>query len=816
MYSCRWRIWIVLGVYGVLTAIVTQPTLAHLGTHIPGSEGDALNHLWTFQWVKSALLSGQSPFYTGQLYHPHGVSLLFHNIAWLHIAAWLPLQVFIGAASAYSLIFIANFTVNAFAFYLFAREESGSEMASFVGGLVCGFWPYTLSHHNHPNLILIGWIPLTMLYLRRTIKGDGKRDVVWTAVFLALIGLTRWQLLVMSILPIGSYLIYQLCQQRLTRPILARLALSGFMAMILLSPLAAPVLSAQLSRDNPDDLFVEETSSQTDLLAYFVPNRYHPLWGQAAFQLYDNFGVNKVYTPFIGYTVLLLIVVAAVTRWRKVWFWLLLTGLTILLALGPSLRFNGNFYGPLPYLWLQDFFLVKIIRHSDRLNVLLAVSIGMCVVWGITAVSRHRLPWLASLFIITEALMAYPQYPLDIPAWYQQIAQTTDHYAFLDIPMGSRSFDKEYMLYQLTHGKPLVGGHVSRLPREALAFINSVPLLQAAQADNESPEALVNVSHQMKLLAQAGVRYLVLHKKFLSQEQTLAWQAWLIRRPLFEDDALVVYETAAYSQQPAITQPIITNEQGVVWGVVQTAVSPATVTQAGNIDIQIGWGSHQPPQSNDELCFQLQGGGEIVPLAPCVPLAPQWPPTQWGSNEWVYTSHHYNLSPYLAGDDYQVILQVGEEATAVAGTFSLETQPRQFTPPRPQTTTRFIWPEALNLAGYDLNVEANTFTITLYWQARQRMEVSYKFFLHVLNSESGIVTAQEDAVPQNWTYPTNWWEADEFVADTVTVTVPAGTYDLLLGWYEPETGERLPVQTADGIFYPGQFVPLTTVSLPGS
>jgi hypothetical protein len=163
-----------------------------------------------------------------------------------------------------------------------------------------------------------------------------------------------------------------------------------------------------------------------------------------------------------------------------------------------------------------------------------------------------------------------------------------------------------------------------------------------------------------------------------------------------------------------------------------------------------------------------------------------------------------------------VILQVGEETTAVAGTFSLETQPRQFTPPRPQTTTRFIWPEALNLAGYDLNVEANTFTITLYWQARQRMEVSYKFFLHVLNSESGIVTAQEDAVPQNWTYPTNWWEADEFVADTVTVTVPAGTYDLLLGWYEPETGERLPVQTADGIFYPGQFVPLTTVSLPGS
>ena len=814
MSSFRWHTWFVLGVYGVLTAIITQPTLVHLGTHIPGSEGDALNHLWTFQWIKTALLSGQSLLYTDQLYYPNGVSLLFHNIAWLHIAVWLPLQAIIGAAPAYSLIFIANFTVNAFAFYLFAREESGSEMASFIGGLVCGFWPYTLSHHNHPNLILIGWIPLTMLYLRRTIKAGRKRDVVWTAVFLALIGLTRWQLLVMSILPIGSYTIYQLCQQRLTRPILVRLALSGFIAMILIAPLAAPVLLAQLNRDDPNDLFVEETPSQTDLLAYFVPNRYHPLWGQAAFSLYDNFSVNKVFTPFIGYTTLLLILVAVATRWRKVWFWLLLTGLTILLALGPSLRFNGNFYGSLPYHWLQDFFLVKIIRHPDRLNVLLAVSIGMCVVWGITAVSRRPLSWLASLFIITEALMAYPQYPLDVPAWYQQIARTTDRYAFLDIPMDSRSFDKEYMLYQLTHGKPLVGGHVSRLPREALAFINSVPLLQQAQENNGSPEALVNVSYQMGLLAQADVRYLVLHKKFLSQEQALAWQAWLIRPPLFEDDVLSVYETAAYSQQPAITQPLISNEQGIVLGVVQTTVSPSTVAQAGNIDIQIGWGSHQPPQSNDELCFQLQGSGDIIPLAPCVALAAEWLPTQWGTNEWVHTSHHFNLSPYLAGGDYQVILQVGEEATAVAGTFSLETHPRQFTPPRPQTTTHFIWPDALNLAGYDLNIEANTFALTLYWQARQRMDTSYKFFLHVLNTETGTVTAQEDAIPQNWTYPTHWWEAEEFVADTLTLTVPSGTYDLLLGWYEPETGERLPVQMADGTPYPGQFVPLTTVTLP--
>jgi hypothetical protein len=359
--------------------------------------------------------------------------------------------------------------------------------------------------------------------------------------------------------------------------------------------------------------------------------------------------------------------------------------------------------------------------------------------------------------------MVYPLYPLDVPAWYKQVAQEPGRFAVLDIPMDSRSYDKEYMLYQLTHGKPLVGGHVSRLPQEAMVFINSVPFLQQIEGQSLPPAELVNVSQQMNLLAQADVRYLVLHKKFLSREQELAWQSWLMQPPHFGDETLLGYETAAYSQPPPITQPLVTNAQGVVLGVVQTAVSPLTVTQASDIDIQIGWGSHQPPVSNSELCFQLQNGGDISLLAPCMPLAPEWPPTQWGAHEWVQTSHHFNLSPYLAGGNYQVILAVEGGGTAVVGTFSLEVHPRQFTPPQPQTTTQLIWTEALNLVGYDLNAANDTITITLYWQAEQRMETSYKFFVHALDAQTGVVAAQVDAIPQNWTYPTNWWEADESV-----------------------------------------------------
>ena len=841
MSFSRRRIWLVLGVYVVLTAVITQPTLSHLGTHIPGSEGDALNHLWTFTWVKDALLSGQNPFYTTQLYYPHGVSLLFHNIAWVHIAVWLPLQAIIGGAAAYALVFIANFTFNAFAFYLFAREEVASETAAFIGGLVCGFWPYALSHHNHPNLILIGFIPLTMRHLRRLVRkeergerGEGRgvnfqppvsnlqssrnikphRDVVWTAVSLTLIGLTRWQLLVMSILPLGCYLLYQLWQQHPTRQIIGQLATTGLLAMALMAPLAAPVLITQL-QDTHDPL-LKESPNQTDLLAYFVPNRYHPLWGETAFKLYDNFSINKNFTPTISYTVLLLLLIAALFRWRESWFWLLLAGLNILLALGSSLRFNGTFYGTLPYAWLQDTFLGEIIRHPDRLNVLLAIPVAMGVAWGITAVSSHRiLPLLASLLIITESLMTFPQYPLNVSLWYQQIAQETDSFAILDLPMDSRSFDKEYMLYQIAHGKPIIGGHVSRLPAEALTFIKSVPFLQQAQGQRVPPMNLVNVSQQMAQLAQADIRYLVLHEKFLRQEQEDAWQEWLIVPPIYQDKAIIVYETAALQNSPPISQPLLTNEQNAIeLGLVQTAVTPQTIPQAGNLHLSLSWGSHQPPTNDIDICFELHNDTDIIPLTPCQPLAVQWPSAQWQTNEWLHTEHDFPLSPHLADGDYEVVVHVVGGDTAVLDTITYNSQPRQFTAPSPQNRVSLQWPAGLNLIGYDTAIQNQDLSLSLHWQAQQRLDTSYKYFIHAVDAQTNEVITQIDTVPRNWNYPTSWWEANEYVTDRATLNLPPGTYHLLVGWYEPDTGTRLPVETTDHTPFPNQIAPLTTITIP--
>ncbi|UCC65252.1 MAG: glycosyltransferase family 39 protein, partial [Anaerolineae bacterium] len=212
------RVIMVLIAYVVLSVLMTWPLAAQLGTLLPaGAGGDVWTHQWTFWWVKKAIAEGHNPFYTDLIFYPNGVSLTSHNIAWLNIAAWLPLQAIVGSNAAYSLIFIGIFALNGLAMYLLAREWTGSSVAAFIGGLVYGFWPYTLSQSGHPNMIVVCWVPLALLYLRRTLDKGRWQDAVLVGVFVALTGVARWQLLVMGGVVIGLYVVYRCLTEEASR-----------------------------------------------------------------------------------------------------------------------------------------------------------------------------------------------------------------------------------------------------------------------------------------------------------------------------------------------------------------------------------------------------------------------------------------------------------------------------------------------------------------------------------------------------------------------------------------------------------------------
>jgi hypothetical protein len=770
---------LILTAYVLVAVVMTWPVAAHLGTHLPGGGDDVWVHQWTFWWVKESIAKGYNPLYTHLLFYPEGVSLATHNFAWLNIAAWLPLQAVVGSNAAYSLLFIATFALNGFSMFLLARELTGLPSAAFVGGLVYGFWPYTLSHYGHPNMMLTCWVPLALLYLHRTLEKKRVRDALLSGLFLALTGITRWQLLVMGGVSVLLYLAYRCLIDKSCRTwhTLRLLGLTGLAAGALIAPLMIPVVGAYLTQPSPEDAFTDESLiGQTDLLAYVIPGQDHPLWSDAAAQVYDNFVDNRVYVAFVGYTTLALGLWGSVRRWRQARLWLLAAAVYVLLALGPQLRLNGQLYPqvPMPYRLVGDLWFIQILRKPDRFNIFLGLPLGMLVTWGVAALppkrSSLRLSLLASalgLLILREyALIPYPTVQPAVPAWYDQLAQEPGDFAVLDLPMDTRSFDKNYAFYQTIHGKPLVEGHVSRPPQEAFAFIKGNALVSAfAQREQlrVQPELTVN----LETLAEAGVRYVVVHKQFLPGDLAADWTHALAARPVYEDA-----EIAAFATRP---------EAGIHFGVAHDfgglILAQAIIESEPPFVLETHWWSPDGQTVTASIRKASSTDGTLF--------------TQTVTVERGFSIIRMQLAPshLTPSDEIEILLEANGESYTLPQRVRLTPGGWFAARLRPDAT----WVDAIALRGVDWHRLSNTLYVDLQWETLQAVEADCKFFVHLLD-EGGALVAQYDGMPGNWTHPTSAWKAGEWFSDQVPIDlhdVPAGTYRLAIGWYAPDSGQRL-------------------------
>jgi hypothetical protein len=104
--------------------------------------------------------------------------------------------------------------------------------------------------------------------------------------------------------------------------------------------------------------------------------------------------------------------------------------------------------------------------------------------------------------------------------------------------------------------------------------------------------------------------------------------------------------------------------------------------------------------------------------------------------------------------------------------------------------------------------------LTLYWQASQRMTVSYTVFTHLLDKD-GSIWGQRDSIPVKGTYPTTGWVEGEVITDAHEIAVksdaPPGDYQIEVGMYDAATGQRLPVFDEGGTRLPGDRILLDQV-----
>lgn len=126
--------------------------------------------------------------------------------------------------------------------------------------------------------------------------------------------------------------------------------------------------------------------------------------------------------------------------------------------------------------------------------------------------------------------------------------------------------------------------------------------------------------------------------------------------------------------------------------------------------------------------------------------------------------------------------------------------------PQPSQPRQIEFWNLIQLTGVDLPASplrpGSPLPFTLYWQSTAPLTVDLTCFAHLLD-QNGQVVAQLDWTPQdNLGYlPTTAWQAHRPVIDRQNLPLPVGIapgeYRLMVGWYYPVTGDRLPV-TAGG------------------
>ncbi|HET8631331.1 MAG TPA: hypothetical protein VFL91_28250 [Thermomicrobiales bacterium] len=473
-----------LGLYLALTAVMTYPLLLRFTTSIPGDGVDGLMNLWGYWWTKVAVFGLHNPFVTPLVYAPEGAPLYLHTLNLLNGLITLPVQALFGPIVAYNTVVFLSFTLAGYCAYLLVAYVGGNRLAAFAGGVIYAFGSYQFTHLlGHANLFASEWLPAYALCLLAALDATGRRRTLLALAAvgaLVLITLTDWQYVLFAVLFTVLYALYATATRRSPAPLVASAAI-GCCWLLLALPLLIPTIAETRSGIAEPPGLRDSFNWSADLVSFFVPSPLQSLWGGWAERTIGH----KVWPPpneraiFLGY--LPLVLGALGLRWgrRRAAFWALAALVFGVLALGPDLQILGRWrFGrgdwpvPLPYGWLQALPVLDFLRVPARFALM--VTLALAVLSGIAlAALGRRLPArlglparVALLAVLVGALLLehvavpYPMQALGVPAFYQQLARSPEQGTIYEVPFSLKRPLSLY--YQTAHGRPLIGGYLSR------------------------------------------------------------------------------------------------------------------------------------------------------------------------------------------------------------------------------------------------------------------------------------------------------------------------------------------------------------------
>ncbi|MDQ4075103.1 MAG: glycosyltransferase family 39 protein [Chloroflexota bacterium] len=233
--------------------------------------------------------------------------------------------------------------------------------------------------------------------------------------------------------------------------------------------------------------------------------------------------------------------------------------------------------------------------------------------------------------------------------------------------------------------------------------------------------------------------------------------------------------------------------------------------QGEQVPMTLFWQAIRAPSSELHVFVQaLDEQGTVRAARDLPPVNGTFSTTEWQVGDLVRDPHRLDLPADLPPGIYRLIaglydpssgnrlaVQGGQDAVEL-GTLSVAARPRVMEEPRIGVPTGETFGTRARLARLALpdSLEDNIpLDLTLVWQATETGGPPLRAFVQLYHDDIQLAVSDHELDP-----PASGWLVDEWIVDRHTLSIPMelppGKYRLVVGLYDPNTGERL--QTSEG------------------
>lgn len=509
--------------------VVTYPLFLQLDRSIYGYPGDATGTVAVYSWWEYALRHGQNIFDNTLWGAPYGAGWQAVPFAVIPVLVFAPLSALIGGTAAYNVEVLSSFPLTAWLTYLLARRLGCKPLGAAFAALAFAFVPFHIEKaQGHAGQTHMELLAGTLLFLLRWRQGGSRWNLVGAG---AMAGLTLWDdyyLAYIGAFMVATFFVVSVIQKRAGTASIEWLKkhAGAAIAVAVVTTLFVPAtvltaerpsngsiggaVSAQAAGFNQGLEQIRVYSARP--LEYLLPFHANPLIPRAVLRYEQDHLHGSNFTEqtlFLGYTVMLLALVAAAMGWRRFETRLLLAlGLVgFVVALPPGLHFGGLVV-PTPSLLLNKVF--SIFRVYSRFGILVMLGAALLAGLGMTWI-QGRLPGRKAALLAVPFLLAAIEFnnlpPTHVtqlypaPAEYQWLAhQPAGILVEYPLKAGSAQTEeiqtRQYTLYQHVHGHPIFNGGTT-----------------ASLADQISPQLEPYYAPGVaKMLSDLGIRYVFVHR----------------------------------------------------------------------------------------------------------------------------------------------------------------------------------------------------------------------------------------------------------------------------------------------------------------